>query len=219
MTINTYADLIGEISDVLAVEELTEKAPTFIQLAEARFDRLLNTLPQEVRAIHTFEEDTDGTFSKYVTIPFEFSGVRRLTLIADPSVSMTYMTPQALDQKYVNQTSGIPRDYSIEGVEIVVGPTPDSDYQMEQIFTRDLRPLSNEDGETSNWLLRQAPDVYLYQSLVMAEAYLIDDNRVGIWKTLADESIAELLKWDRDNRTPTDIHSVHDIPMPFTEHG
>lgn len=213
--IQTYNDLIGEIQSFMADESIGDRAPTFIQFAEARFNRVLNTLPQEVRGKHVTEAG-----EPYATIPPDFSGVRRMSIDSSSGGGpLDYMTPTALSDKYANQPQGQPRNYTVEGVEIKFGPIPDAEYTVEQVFTRDLRALSNEDGEESNWMLRQHPDVYLAQSLVMAEMYLVDDARMATWKSIADEWVAEIKRWDRDNRTPSNTSSKTDVPKPFHGQG
>lgn len=213
--ISTYQDLVGEISDMLASEELASKAPNFIQMAESSFNRVLDTLAQETRARHYPEAGTDR-----ITIPNDFSGVRTLRLIAGgQKYRLTYMTPEQMVEEYGKGSAGQPKNFTIEGVEIVLAPVPDATYTIEAIYSRDLRPLAEDSASSSNWLLRQAPDIYLYQSLIQAEAYLHNDERIGTWKALADGAIAQLLKWDRNNRFPADVATRHDYGTDPPSHG
>ena len=213
--IETYADLLGEIVDHLASEEVSSKAPLFVQFAEARFNRKLDALPQEVRAEHLV---TAG--DKFITVPAFFSGVRRLTLrTADREPILGYLTPNALGAKYDDLVPGEPRDYTLEGPQLVLGPIPDAEYTLLALYTRDVRPLTLSEENDVNWLLLRAPDLYLYQSLVAAEGFLKNETSIILWKQLADEGMLELIRWDRDNRTPADIATVHDIPQAFIEHG
>ncbi len=215
MTIESYSDLLGEIVDHLASEELDAKAALFVQFAEARFKRLLDTLPQEVRAQQTVDEG-----QQFITIPNFFAGLRRLTLeTEDREVVLKYLSPRALGIKYDDLVPEEPRDFTIEGPQIKLGPIPDAAYTLLALYTRDIRPLGLAEEEQTNFLLIRAPDLYLYQSLVAAEGYLIDDERMVIWKALADQGIQELIRWDRDNRTPADVATVHDVPQAFIEHG
>ncbi|MCK8356920.1 hypothetical protein LXA28_18340, partial [Erwinia amylovora] len=45
----------------------------------------------------------------------------------------------------------------------------------------------------TNWLLTDHPDLYLYGSLLQAEAYLFNDDRLAVWKTAHDEVMAEIM--------------------------
>lgn len=42
---------------------------------------------------------------------------------------------------------------------------------------------------TTNWILEDYPDLYLYGSLLQATAYIGDDARLGLWKTAYDAAL------------------------------
>ena len=65
-------------------------------------------------------------------------------------------------------------------------------------YYQDIEPLS--DTNTSNWLLEDAPDIYLYASLVEAEAFIKNDERVAGWKAALDTAIADLQQNDNDSQ-------------------
>lgn len=66
-------------------------------------------------------------------------------------------------------------------------PVPDASHTTKITYLR--RILSLSDTNTTNYLLTQAPDIYLYGVLAESAPYLKDDNRVGLWKTLLEERI------------------------------
>jgi hypothetical protein len=45
---------------------------------------------------------------------------------------------------------------------------------------------------TTNWLLTQAPDVYLYGSLMQAAPYLKEDERITVWASIYARGLEEL---------------------------
>lgn len=55
---------------------------------------------------------------------------------------------------------------------------------------KDFAPLS--DSNTSNWILADYPDIYLYGALMEAAPYLHDDARVTIWAQLYAASVSAL---------------------------
>lgn len=55
---------------------------------------------------------------------------------------------------------------------------------------RDVTTLS--DGNTSNWLLTNHPDVYLYGALLEAQPYLMDDARIATWAQIFERVVAEV---------------------------
>ena len=47
-------------------------------------------------------------------------------------------------------------------------------------------------SNTTNWLLTEAPDVYLYGALVHSAPYLKDDARIQVWEALLAQGINNL---------------------------
>jgi hypothetical protein len=65
------------------------------------------------------------------------------------------------------------------------------------VYKQALPALSNT--VTSNWLLARAPDIYLYGSLVQAEFFGWNDERLPLIKAALDEALEEL-RVDSDAR-------------------
>jgi hypothetical protein len=61
---------------------------------------------------------------------------------------------------------------------------------MELIYYQDIPKLSA--SQTTNWLLGDAPDAYLYGSLMQAAPYLGEDERVAIWSSLYAKAVADI---------------------------
>ena len=97
-----------------------------------------------------------------------------------------------------HSTSGPPLWFHISGQEIHFEPTPDAEYEIEMNYY-EFDPLSGTN--TTNWLLEDYPDVYLYGTLLEAEAYLMNDPRLQIWKLAFDQAITELNREGRITRT------------------
>ena len=60
----------------------------------------------------------------------------------------------------------------------------------ELIYHSKLNALS--DSNTSNDVLAQNPDVYLYTALKQSAPYLQDDNRITTWATLSEKSFEDI---------------------------
>jgi hypothetical protein len=85
---------------------------------------------------------------------------------------------------------GKPQYFSIVGGQIRVLPVPDSTYTAELTYYAKLSKLST--SVATNWLLTQAPDVYLYGALLQASPYLKDDARITVWASLYQRGLDEL---------------------------
>jgi hypothetical protein len=47
-------------------------------------------------------------------------------------------------------------------------------------------------SNTTNWLLTEAPDVYLYATLIQSAPYLKEDERIGTWAGIYQRLLADL---------------------------
>ena len=167
MSISTYSDLKTAVANFLARSDLTDQIPNFIQLAEARLSRELETRDQEKRATATL---TSG--DEYIALPTDMREVREIKLNTSPNVVLEYKSPTALDTAYTG-SSGRPVAYSIVGGELKVRPIPDDNYTAEIIYIGSLTALS--DSNATNVMLTRHPDAYLSGSLVEAYTFMKGD--------------------------------------------
>lgn len=91
---------------------------------------------------------------------------------------------------YHGNSSGAPMYYAILDDKIRFYPTPDSTYSLKMGYWRKILTLS--DTQTTNWLLTDHPDIYLFGALVQAEPFLKSDPRIATWKTMLEEALTQL---------------------------
>lgn len=185
MTIGTYAQLKDTIADFLLRDDLTAAIPSFIRLAEARIDRDLRHWQQEKRSVA--ELDT-----QYSAIPADFLRPIRLQITDLPTgevapISTAQMLQLRGDR---NDRVGRPTNYALTAGSIELYPTPDNTYNASLVYYGRIDALS--DSNTTNWLLTEAPDAYLYGALVHSAPYLKDDPRITVWGTLYTVAIDTL---------------------------
>lgn len=185
MALSNYTELKASVADWLNRTDLTSVIPDFIALAEAQIERTLRTRQMMVRA--TASIDTE-----YSAVPADFLETKSIKLNTNPVTSLTFETVDALDSlkstTYIS--AGKPQLFSIVGGQIRVLPVPDSTYTAELIYYAKLSKLSSTNA--TNWLLTQAPDVYLYGSLMQAAPYLKDDARIPVWASIYTRGLEEL---------------------------
>ncbi len=185
MALSTYTELKASVADWLNRTDLTSVIPDFIALAEAQIERTLRTRQMIVRA--TASIDTE-----YSAVPGDFLETKSIKLNTNPVTALTFESVDALDDlkstTYIS--AGKPQYFSIVGGQIRVLPVPDNTYTAELIYYAKLSKLSSTNA--TNWLLTQAPDVYLYGSLMQAAPYLKDDARVSVWAAIYTRGLEEL---------------------------
>ena len=199
MALGTFTELKDAVADWLDRSDLTARIPDFITLAEARLNRDLRIRPMEVRSTMI---TTSG--QRYFNLPGGYLQMRNIQLNTNPIMPLEYITPEMLDRLYGSDTTGKPRAYTLIGDEIQLAPIPDSDYTVEMAFYEKFSPLGDGTGGTvtSNWLTTNAPDVLLYGSLLEAEPFIKNDERIALWLNAYNGAIRKLQ--DADDR---DRHS------------
>lgn len=185
MSIATYADLKTSVADFLNRDDLTSVIPTFIRLAESRITRDLRHWRMEGRS--TAELDT-----QYSAIPADFLQPIRLQITDAPTSEVSPIsTAQMLQLRSErNDRVGRPTNYALTAGGLELYPTPDVTYTASLVYYARVPALS--DSNTSNWLLTEAPDVYLYGALVQTAPYLKDDARMQVWEAMFSQGIANL---------------------------
>jgi hypothetical protein len=188
MALDTYANLKTEIEEWLDRPDLSAKIDTFIDLAEATIRRRCKGITREIRA-----QTTVGASSRYVQLPVDFKGILNLSVRAsDGGGYMEMVTPDHLDrlneQFGANYTADVPFYYAVHGNEIEIFPVPAADTVIEMTFIESLTSL---DTGVTNVVFTTHPDIYLWASLCAAAPYVMEDDRLPIWKGLLDTAIQE----------------------------
>lgn len=185
MAITTYSELQTAVANWLDRTDLTSRIPEFISLAELQLDRTLRARELISRATATLDEE-------YEALPNNFAEMQRLYITnTSPKIELTGMAPTALVQRYPATDAGRPVAYAIVGTELQFAPKPDSTstYTIELTYFSKVSALALSDSNTTNVVLDQHPDVYLYAALLEGAKYLMDDRGIARWKPLRDEEI------------------------------
>lgn len=191
MAINTYATLVTAVENWLARDDLTDRVPEFITLAEAKFNRVLIHPGMETRS--TAVIDTASDEPEFLSLPSDFQSMRSVRLsgvTGKPRLEFLSQTQMA-DYRYsTDNVTGQPVYYSIMGSEIELAPTPNDDYTLEMVYRAYIPALTA--SNTTNWLLTLAPDLYLYGALLEAAPHIKEDERLAVWGQAVSTVIDQL---------------------------
>jgi len=193
MAIATYTELKTSIASWLNRDDLTSVIPDFISLAEAGINRDLRHYKMIERADATLD-------SRYVQMPADWMETVRFSITSGNTYRLELVSRDDMLEyrQKTADTSGRPRFYANIGDTIEVFPTPDADYTMQLQYYAKTPALS--DSNASNWLLLDAPDVYLYGTLIQSAPYLQDDARTQTWAALYAAALQSLQKASDDTR-------------------
>lgn len=192
MAINSYSTLCDAVGRWLYRDDLASTIPDFITLAESRINRDLR--------LRAMETSFTGTLSGAdITLPADFSVAQRLSIQADSrEVELRYVSPENIS-KYSPATN-LPQMYTLIGGVAKVIPSPDGAYDFTFYYLTSLPSLSAT--QTTNWLILNAPDVYLYGCLLEAVPYLQDDTRIPVWTQAYNEAVASVQAIEDATRYP-----------------
>lgn len=181
MAINTVANIKLAVGSFLNRSDLTSLIPDFIELAQAKLNRDVR-VPQMLT-----RSDLATVDSQYEDVPTGWLETVRYSIASDPPTRLEYITPEAMDEKreYLND-SGKPQYFTVVGDEFEFLPSPDQTYAGSHVYYTAL------DLTTTNWLLTSHPDVVLYGALCEAAPYVMDDERLPMWKSRYDDAMRSL---------------------------
>jgi hypothetical protein len=177
MAITTYSELKSAVADFLNRDDITDTIPTFIAMAEATINRDLRHWRMEQRSTAEIDD-------QYLTLPTDWLETIRLTVKDTVPYPMNLASKSQIeDYRFKgNNVAGKPLYYTHIAGELELFPTPDATYDIELLYKQKVEALS--DSNTSNWLLSEAPDLYLYATLVETAIYLRDDERLASFGAL-----------------------------------
>lgn len=178
MAIKTYADLQASVGRWLKRNNLSDAAPDFITLAEARLNRRLR-----VRQMRTSMSLTPT--QPLVSLPGDYNEMIRV----DYAGKKLDLTSENIADACMNQ-GGDWRQFTIAGNNLWLLTYVDGSSKLTMQYYQQLEALS--DSNTSNWLLEDGPDIYLYASLLEAEPYIKNDDRIPIWRAALETAMADI---------------------------
>jgi hypothetical protein len=193
MALSTFADLKTSIANYLNRSDLTSVIPDFITLTEAKLNRILRIRPMQKRVSTTL---TSG--DAFVDLPNDFLEATQIFIDSNPNKVLNYVNANQIELENTQESSGTPSQYTITGDEFQLSPIPDSSYTLKISYYAKIPALSTEN--TSNYLLASYPQVYLYGSLLEAQPYIVNDERITVWMSLFNEAVQLINRDDEQGR-------------------
>ena len=188
-----YASLQAAITEYLARDQdttLIARIPTFIQFAEAKFNRQLFVRQMEQRS--TAMVDMTSSEPEFIALPSDFQSMRRVRLSSVTGKPCLEFKSQTQLDEYrfgIANVAAKPRYFTVFGDEIELAPTPDAAYTVELVYRQFIPPLTSNG---TNWLLTSAPDLYLYGALLESAPYIKEDARIQTWGLGFTTALADL---------------------------
>ena len=193
MAINSYANLKTALANYLDRSDLTSRLDEFIELAEARFADDIR-----IRAMETTVTQTLTAGTRSYSLPTGYLQGRNFQINTDPITALEYITPEMMDRIWAGSKTGRPRTYTILGDNYLLGPSPDSADTLEITYYKEFTPLSS--SATTNWIILNRPNLYLYACLLEAAPFLGSPEDAATWARFYTEALDRLQNADARDR-------------------
>ena len=192
MALTNYTGLKASIADFLNRDDLTSVIPDFVALAEAQINRDIRHWKMEARS-----SGQQDPADEYMQIPADWVETIRLHLTGTGTSVVNLVSRDAMADKRAAQenAAGTPRMYTHADGQFQLYPTPDATTNFELLYYQKIPSLITN---TDNWLLLEAPDVYLYGALLHSAPYLAEDARLAVWAQLYSAAVQRLNQTSED---------------------
>lgn len=213
MALTTYNELKAAVADWLNRADLTTQIPDFIYLAEATLNKIL-------RSSYMITSGTASITSGAAAVPadaLEIIYAQVQNALGEP---LEQVSPSQLMMLRRNRfrSSGNPKFFAVVGRNIQVSPVPSGASTLAISYYQKIPNLGV--SVSTNWLLQQAPDLYLYTSLMHALPFLQDDARTQLFNNMVVQQVSQAVQRDQQLtydslRTPGfSLDSQSDITNP-----
>ena len=204
MALTNYSDLQTAVATELNLGT-DALATAVIQDAIVRAESKINrrTRAREAEQLSTATLDSS---SRYLSVPtgmIELLNIKIKVATAPDSKYETvrYISPERMVDFYDSQNWV----YTLrDELEFNKAPSNNHTVQMHYFKQWDLPT------DSTNWLMTNYPDIYLYGALAECEMHVQNDMRVAMWKALFDQAIVELNERDERGRDDAEL-DVSDV--------
>ena len=179
-----FNGLIAQVVDTLGSQVTTAQATALLPLVEARFNRIIDSPEREIEYSWT----PDGTDA----LPSDCWRLRDMWLAGSPDSTLRAVSPDMGRTLYGTDTGNFVA-YTVTGRTLYFWPAATStNTAVVHIRYQQTIPALSATN-VNNWLLTSYPDVYYYGLLVQCEAYIVNDERIPLWKSALEEAVGELI--------------------------
>lgn len=183
MALANYTDLQAALGEWMARSDVTTPAPDIIKLAEARLNR-------KIPAVETDVTLTGVLDSRRIDISAQ-SCVQPIALfLAEADTDEVELQQQADGTFPYRAASGRPVIWAVDGTNIDFDCPLDAAYPFRFRF-RQRFALS--DGQPTNWLLTNHPDIYLAACLIWGGIYIQDIQQAAVYNEAITSGIDDVI--------------------------
>jgi hypothetical protein len=88
-------------------------------------------------------------------------------------------------------------------------PLDPSNTALELVYFQQIPSLA---ANSTNWLMSQHPDLYLFGALTEAQAYTVNPDTAALWKARRDELFEEIVQLSNKSRGAGAVRTMSPTP-------
>ena len=198
MALDTYTALQASILDWLNKPSLSTLVPDFITLFEARARReLVDWLRTTITASNvTGDLQLPATVQSVLSVSYNdgANGAHNFSLsLVSKDEYQGWMDLESIPVATAGQLAYVDVDADAGTTTLRFWPPATATGPIANLVIEAVKVLPALSGsQTTNALLRDAPDAYLFGALAESAPYLQHDERVPVWEGRAKEALREL---------------------------
>jgi hypothetical protein len=170
MSITNYTELRTAIAAWAHRDDtgFTDYVPDFIRLAEARFNRVLRVSDMEETMAST------SLSSGVASLPSGFLAWKELRFDGDVDYTLQ---PKSLEwiRAQDDTATGDARYFAVASTQVICWPPTGP---IKGTYYKEIPALASN---STNWLLTNHPDLYLFAALTESALFTQDDSRLPLW--------------------------------------
>jgi hypothetical protein len=168
MALSNWSELQTALNNWLGTNFYSDQYGTWARLIESRVNRELRTRHQETETT----EALSGAYLDLTSDPTNWLEFGFLRLETATPVELVQESPQNY-ARFDTGDSGEPRWFHIRSNRIYFRPAPDGAYTVTISY---YGPIDSLESNSTNWLMTNYPDIYLFGMLSMAADFKRDDG-------------------------------------------
>lgn len=185
MALTTYAELQASVIAWMNLGNVSTLVPDFIVLAESDMNLTIRARQNTASATVTFAS------TGLASLPTGFREVNTVRLTASPRYDMESVSLDRLAELLASSTTaGNPEVFAVDGENLSCWPLPSADTDAVCHYTRTIPALT--DSNTSNWVLANYPQAYLYGALAHGFAWHDDTENEQKFRAKFEDAMARI---------------------------
>ncbi len=199
MAITTYAELQTAVANWLNRTDLTDRIPEFIDLAEADINARFSH--REIESTSTL---TGSVGSHTITLPTGYRSPLNMWLLWAGSAGTQELRAVIREALRITTVNSIPQAWCVDGSTIYFDCPVSSASDYSFLF-RWQGAVALSDSTTTNLILTNYPNVYLFGALKEAAPYLRDPDALSMWEAKYEDAISKAMAKENREKSLTTL--------------